>query len=45
MLCSRPTSLKQRAPDDLLPRHGRKPSREAGSFIGQPQSFRPLYAH
>ena len=35
MLCSRPTSLKQRAPNDLLPRHRRKPSREAGSFYGQ----------
>ena len=38
MLCSRPTSLKQRAPNDLLPRHGRKPSREAGSFFGQKPS-------
>ena len=35
MLCSRPASLKQRAPNDLLLRHGRKPSREAGSFSGQ----------
>ena len=35
MLCSRPASLKQRAPNDLLLRHGRKPSREAGSFFGQ----------
>ena len=40
MLCSRPASLKQRAPNDLLLRHGRKPSREAGSFSGQTSSFR-----
>ena len=42
MLCSRPASLKQRAPNDLLLRHGRKPSREAGSFYGQLQSSRDL---
>ena len=44
MLCSRPMSLKQRAPNDLLPRHGRKPSREAGSFSGQvaPGCFAPI---
>ena len=35
MLCSRPTSLKQRAPNDLLSHRSRKPSREAGSFFGQ----------
>ena len=32
MLCSPPTSLKQREPDDLLSRHTPQPSRAAGSF-------------
>ena len=47
MLCSRPTSLKQRAPNDLLPRHSRKPSREAGSFSGLSigaENFDPLWS-
>ena len=35
MLCLRSASLKQRVTNDLLPRHGRKPSRGAGSFFGQ----------
>lgn len=32
MLCSPPTSLKQREPDDLLPHNPPQPSRAAGSF-------------
>jgi hypothetical protein len=45
MLCLPPTPLKQRAPNTFLLRHGRKPSREADSFIGQlqpPSASRPF---